>query len=374
MTVGEQFFDRVRRRARTGRPTATRVGEQLGVGDVAARPVTASPSSRPGWSRSGVEPEQRVGIASATRYEWILADLANMCAGGATTTVYPSTNTEDVGYILADSECRVVFAEDDNQIAKLKEKKSELPLLDKVVTFDGAAGRRLDHQPHRPREARRAELLATDPGVVEERIAATRRRLARHADLHLGHHRPPQGRPAAALVLDLRGCGDRGAGHPRPRTTCSSCGCRWRTRSARCCCPPSSPAASRPRSTAGSRRSSTTSRWSSRPSWARPRASSRRRTAGSWPCRSRRAGRRRRSSTPPSRSGSRSGQLRGRGQVGAAACSSCSTRCSTGWCSARSATASAVGCASSSPARRRSTARSPSGSASPASSSSRATA
>ena len=37
----------------------------------------------------GIQPEQRVGIASGTRYEWILADLAIMCAGGATTTVYP---------------------------------------------------------------------------------------------------------------------------------------------------------------------------------------------------------------------------------------------------------------------------------------------
>ena len=67
----------------------------------------------------GIEPEQRVGIASGTRYEWILADLAIMCAGAATTTVYPSTNAEDTAYILVDSECRVVFAEDDDQIAKL---------------------------------------------------------------------------------------------------------------------------------------------------------------------------------------------------------------------------------------------------------------
>ncbi len=37
----------------------------------------------------GLESEQRVGIAAATRLEWILADLAVMCAGGATTTVYP---------------------------------------------------------------------------------------------------------------------------------------------------------------------------------------------------------------------------------------------------------------------------------------------
>jgi long-chain acyl-CoA synthetase len=85
----------------------------------------------------GITPEQRVGIASSTRYEWILADLAVMCAGGATTTVYPSTNDEDTAYIVSDSECRVVFAEDDEQIRKLAERRAELPSLGKVVTFDG---------------------------------------------------------------------------------------------------------------------------------------------------------------------------------------------------------------------------------------------
>jgi long-chain acyl-CoA synthetase len=85
----------------------------------------------------GVQPEQRVGIASSTRYEWILADLAVMCAGGATTTVYPSTNEEDTAYILSDSECQIVFAEDDDQIKKLTERRSELPTVGKVVTFEG---------------------------------------------------------------------------------------------------------------------------------------------------------------------------------------------------------------------------------------------
>ena len=39
----------------------------------------------------GVQPQQRVAIAATTRIEWILSDLAILCAGGATTTVYPST-------------------------------------------------------------------------------------------------------------------------------------------------------------------------------------------------------------------------------------------------------------------------------------------
>ncbi|WP_346729102.1 AMP-dependent synthetase/ligase [Nocardioides coralli] len=85
----------------------------------------------------GLENEQRVGIASGTRYEWILADLAIMCAGGATTTVYPTTNSEDTSYILGDAECRVVFAEDDTQVAKIKEHRNELPHVSKVVTFEG---------------------------------------------------------------------------------------------------------------------------------------------------------------------------------------------------------------------------------------------
>jgi long-chain acyl-CoA synthetase len=87
----------------------------------------------------GIEPEQRVGIASSTRYEWILADLAVMCAGAATTTVYPSTNAGDTAYILADSESRVVFAEDDSQLKKLRSQRGDLPSVSKVVIFDGTA-------------------------------------------------------------------------------------------------------------------------------------------------------------------------------------------------------------------------------------------
>ena len=75
----------------------------------------------------GIAPEERVGIASGTRYEWILADLAVMCAGAATTTVYPSTNADDTAFILSDSGSRVVFAEDDEQIEKLRENRAELP-------------------------------------------------------------------------------------------------------------------------------------------------------------------------------------------------------------------------------------------------------
>jgi long-chain acyl-CoA synthetase len=86
----------------------------------------------------GIRPEERIAIASSTRVEWLLADLAIMLAGGATTTVYPSTSHDDVGYILADSDSRVVFAENAAQVEKVTAHRGELPDVGKVVVFDAA--------------------------------------------------------------------------------------------------------------------------------------------------------------------------------------------------------------------------------------------
>jgi long-chain acyl-CoA synthetase len=87
----------------------------------------------------GIESEQRVAIASSTRYDWVVADLGVMLAGAATTAIYPTTSESDVAYIVADSQSRIVFAEDDAQIAKLRANRFSLPELFKVVTFEGTA-------------------------------------------------------------------------------------------------------------------------------------------------------------------------------------------------------------------------------------------
>ena len=87
----------------------------------------------------GLGDEQRAGILSTTRIEWILADLGILCAGGATTTIYPSNTAEECAYILKDSDTRVVFVEDDSQVTKLREVRDQLPNLGLVVIFDGRA-------------------------------------------------------------------------------------------------------------------------------------------------------------------------------------------------------------------------------------------
>ncbi|MCE5288841.1 MAG: long-chain fatty acid--CoA ligase [Nocardiaceae bacterium] len=85
----------------------------------------------------GVQHEQRVAIAATTRLEWVLADLAVGLAGAATTTVYPSTNAEDVDYIVRDCGAVVVFAEDAAQLAKLRRGDGFVGNVRHVVLFDG---------------------------------------------------------------------------------------------------------------------------------------------------------------------------------------------------------------------------------------------
>ncbi|MFN8169968.1 MAG: long-chain fatty acid--CoA ligase [Candidatus Nanopelagicales bacterium] len=119
----------------------------------------------------GLESEQRVAIAMATRLEWIFADLAVMLAGGATTTVYPSTNSEDVAFILSDSGSRFVVAEDGGQLAKLVEQRDALPGVEKVILVDTTA---VDLSARRDEwvitfedlAARGRTLLTSDPEAV----------------------------------------------------------------------------------------------------------------------------------------------------------------------------------------------------------------
>jgi long-chain acyl-CoA synthetase len=88
----------------------------------------------------GLGLEDRVAIASTTRVEWILVDFGILTAGGATTTIYPSNTPEECSFILNDSGTRIVFAEDDSQVAKLVQVRSELESVIHVINMTGRGG------------------------------------------------------------------------------------------------------------------------------------------------------------------------------------------------------------------------------------------
>ncbi|MGG8405612.1 AMP-dependent synthetase/ligase, partial [Streptomyces sp. 12297] len=131
-----------------------------------------------GLAALGLQAEERVALAAGTRVEWILADLGVMCAGGAVTTVYPSTNAEESAFILSDSESRVLIAEDAAQLAKARERRADLPDLRHVVVMDPAGVEPAEDDPEgwlltlAELEARGAEYLAKHPESVKERVGA----------------------------------------------------------------------------------------------------------------------------------------------------------------------------------------------------------
>jgi long-chain acyl-CoA synthetase len=118
----------------------------------------------------GIEPEQRVSIASNTRLEWIIADYAITLAGAATTTIYPTTGAEDVGFILADSHTRVLIAEDQDQADKALESKDNAPDLETIVLIDGK-GNGDNIVSWDDLTAKGRKLLEEKPDLIKEKVA-----------------------------------------------------------------------------------------------------------------------------------------------------------------------------------------------------------
>jgi len=121
----------------------------------------------------GIQPEDRVALASGTRYDWVVADFAILAAGAATTTVYPTTNAEDVAYIVSNSGSRIVIAEDQTQVDKLRERRDDLPAVEKVVIIDGEGDGEWV-MTLAALEERGQVLLAESPNTVNDRINAIR--------------------------------------------------------------------------------------------------------------------------------------------------------------------------------------------------------
>jgi len=127
-----------------------------------------------GLRARGVAGEQVCAILSSTRIEWILADYGILCAGAATSTIYPSSTPEECGYILGDSGTVIAFAENAEQVAKLRSRRSELPALRHVVVLEGEASDDGWVIPLARLEEEGRAWDAARPGTFEETAAGIR--------------------------------------------------------------------------------------------------------------------------------------------------------------------------------------------------------
>src|SRR4051794_33981372 len=87
-----------------------------------------------GFPRGG-----KVAILGFNRPEWVILDHAAMMAGGAAAGVYTTCSPDEVQYILHHCEALVVLVEDAAQLAKVKARRDQLPLLKFIVTMRGVS-------------------------------------------------------------------------------------------------------------------------------------------------------------------------------------------------------------------------------------------
>src|SRR5205814_31735 len=69
----------------------------------------------------GLEPGDRVALLAATRPEWMEFDLAILAAGGITVPIYPSSLANECGYIIWNSESRIIVLENAKQLGKIQQ-------------------------------------------------------------------------------------------------------------------------------------------------------------------------------------------------------------------------------------------------------------
>ena len=89
-----------------------------------------------GLKALGFRKDDKLAIIGDNRPEWLYAELAAQSLGGIPLGIYQDSILTEVAYIINHSEARIVVAEDQEQVDKILEMKSELPLLEKVVYTD----------------------------------------------------------------------------------------------------------------------------------------------------------------------------------------------------------------------------------------------
>lgn len=90
-----------------------------------------------GLIQRGILPGDRAVILSQNRPEWAYADIGALLAGCITSAIYPQSLSDEIVYILNDLEARVLFLEDEAQLAKLLPVREAIPSLAWVFVFSG---------------------------------------------------------------------------------------------------------------------------------------------------------------------------------------------------------------------------------------------
>ena len=88
-----------------------------------------------GLMQLGVKPQDRVGILSENRPEWVIADYACLCSSFTNVPIYPTLPAEQLPYLLNDAGVSVIFVSTAEQAKKVASIRALVPTLRSVVGF-----------------------------------------------------------------------------------------------------------------------------------------------------------------------------------------------------------------------------------------------
>ncbi|WP_334122500.1 AMP-dependent synthetase/ligase [Glutamicibacter sp.] len=118
----------------------------------------------------GLQPGDKVAIVSRTRYEWALAEEAIWFAGGVSVPIYETSSPFQIEWILRDSSARVVFAEDHDLRANVRQAVAQLGEEVRIHIFEGA-----DQDDKSLIPSAGLHHLLVDPEEVDEQLVESRR-------------------------------------------------------------------------------------------------------------------------------------------------------------------------------------------------------
>lgn len=84
----------------------------------------------------GLKPGDKVGLLSENRPEWAYSDLAVLSIGCADVPLYPTDVAHQIGYILANSDSKMVIVSGQDQLDKILAIRSKTPALQKIIIMD----------------------------------------------------------------------------------------------------------------------------------------------------------------------------------------------------------------------------------------------
>ena len=93
-----------------------------------------------GLLQLGIEREEKIGIISNNRPEWIFADYAIQQSGAVSVPIYPTISENDLNFIFNDAKIKYVFVSSIDLYNKVKAVAATLPSIKGIYTFNTIEG------------------------------------------------------------------------------------------------------------------------------------------------------------------------------------------------------------------------------------------